>query len=155
MPQSASPILHRLYYRSRPTPEAAVDLDDLVERIIEASIRRNRVVGITGLLIVVKNQFVQVLEGDVNEVRTTYARISMDRRHQDLSIIGQGPASRRLFGNWHMCASPLAASDRAILEVLDAKEDFNPQALTLASAERLLTAVAAVQRRAASDVLIA
>lgn len=155
MPQLAPQVLHRLYYRSRPTPEAAVDLAHVVERVIEASVRRNRVVGITGLLIVVKNQFVQVLEGDVNEVRTTYARISMDRRHQDLSIICQGPASRRLFGNWHMCASNLAASDRAILDVLDGKEDFNPQALTAAGAERLLTAVAAVQRRAASDVLIA
>lgn len=153
MPQSTPQVLHRLYYRSRPTPEATADLAHVVERVIEASIRHNRAVGITGLLIVVKNQFVQVLEGDVNEVRTTYARISMDRRHQDPSIIYQGPASRRLFGDWHMCASTLAASDRAILEVLDGKEDFNPQALTAAGAERLLTAVAAVQRRAASEVL--
>lgn len=155
MPQSAPQSLHRLYYRSRPTSAAAADLAHVVEQIIETSIRQNRAVGLTGLLIVVKNQFVQVLDGDVNEVRTTYARISLDRRHQDPSIIGQGPVSRRLFGDWHMCASTLAASDRAILEVLDGKEDFNPQALTAAGAERLMTAVAAIQRRAASEVLIA
>lgn len=146
--------LHRLYYRSRPTPEAAADLDDLVGQIIGASIRRNRASGLTGLLIVVKNQFVQVLEGDVNAVRTTYARISMDRRHQDLSIIGQTTTSRRLFGDWHMCAKTLAAHDRAILEVLDGRVDLNPQALTAAGAERLLTAIAAVQRRATPKVLI-
>jgi hypothetical protein len=147
MPQSAP--LHRLYYRSRLAPFAAADLARVVEQIVEASIRRNRAVGLTGLLVVVKNHFVQVLEGDVNELRTTYARISMDRRHYDPSIICQGPASRRLFGDWNMCASTLAASDRAILEVLEGKEDFNPQALTAAGAERLLVAVAAVQRRAA------
>lgn len=147
MVQLAHGTLHRLFYRSRQSPETAMDLDFAVRRIIATSIERNRVVGLTGMLLVVKDHFVQALEGDVNEVRTTYARISMDRRHQDLRIISQGPAQSRLFADWHMCASALSASDKVILDVLGRRADFNPQALNADSAERLLTAVAAIQRR--------
>lgn len=142
--------LHRLVYRSRQTPGAAADLDRLVAQVISTSIDHNRAVGLTGLLLVVKDHFVQALEGDINTVRSTYARISRDPRHHDLCILAQGPAQRRLFGEWNMCASALAPSDKVILDVLG-KGDFNPRALTAASAQRLLTAVAAIQRRTALE----
>ena len=152
MAQSA-PSLYRLFYRSRQTPEVAKDLEAVVGRIIGSAIRRNRDVGLTGLLLVVNGHFIQALEGKVDDVRTTYARISMDPRHCDLHIISQGPAERRLFGEWNMCASSLARSDKAILAVLDGKGDFNPKTLTPASTQRLLTAVADIQRRAALTAL--
>jgi hypothetical protein len=146
--------LHRLFYRSRQTPAAAADLDFVVQQIIGAAIRRNRTVGITGLLLTVQRNFVQALEGNVDAVGATYARISMDPRHHDLHIISQGPAEQRLFGEWNMCASALAPSDTAIVDVLDGKGDFNPRALTAASVQRLLTTVAAVQRRTALAALV-
>ena len=152
MAQSA-PSLFRLFYRSRQTPEVARDLDSVVERIIGSAIRRNRPVGVTGLLLVVKGHFIQALEGKVDEVRTTFARISLDHRHSDLHIISQGPAEQRLFGEWNMCASSLAPSDKAILAVLDGKGDFNPQALTATSTQRLLVMVADIQRRTAAAAL--
>ena len=77
----------------------------------------------------------------------------MDRRHRDLQIISQGPAERRLFGEWNMCAGALAPTDKAILAVLDGKGGFNPQALTAASTQRLLTTVADIQRRTALPAL--
>ena len=150
----ASRKLHRLFYRSRQTPAAAADLDFVVKQVIGAAIRRNREVGLTGLLLTLQGNFIQALEGNVDAVRTTYARISMDPRHHDLQIISQGPAEQRLFGEWNMCASTLAPSDKAILAVLDAKGGFNPQALTPASVERLLTTVAAIQRRTALSALL-
>jgi hypothetical protein len=76
--------IHRLFYRSRVTPEVSANLDLVVWEIINTSQDRNRKVGLTGLLVVVKDHFIQAREGDIDEVRTTYARISMDRRHQDL-----------------------------------------------------------------------
>ncbi len=145
--------LYRLFYRSRQTSEASADLDFVVGRIIGTAIRHNRAVGLTGLLLTARGHFIQALEGDVDAVRTTYARISMDPRHHDLSIVSQGPAERRLFGEWNMCASALAPSDKAILSVLDGKRDFNPNALTPASIQKLLTTVADVQRRAALAAL--
>ncbi len=145
--------LHRLFYRSRQSAAMAGDLDFAVQQIIGVAIRRNRSVGITGLLLTVQGSFVQVLEGNVDEVRTTYARISLDPRHRDLHIISQGPAAQRLFGEWNMCARSLAPSDKAILDVIDQKGGFNPQALTADSVQRLLTTVAAVQRRTALEAL--
>ena len=150
----AAQSLQRLLYRSRQTPAVAADLDFVVGQIIGSAIRRNRDVGLTGLLLVVKGHFIQALEGKADAVRATYARISMDPRHNDLHIISQGPAEQRLFGEWNMCAGSLAPSDRAILAVLDDKGDFNPKALTAASTQRLLTTVAEIQRRTALSALI-
>ena len=150
----AKRTLHRLFYRSRQTPAVAADLDFEVQRIIGAAIGRNRTVGLTGLLLTAQGNFIQALEGNVDAVRATYARISMDPRHHDQHIISQGPAEKRLFGEWNMCARSLAPSDKAILDVLDAKDDLNPKALTPASVERLLTTVAAIQRRTALAALV-
>ncbi len=147
-------VLHRLFYRSRQTTAVAADLDFQVQQIIGASIRRNREVGVTGLLLTVQGHFIQALEGNVDAVRTTYARISADPRHRDLHIISQGSAGQRLFGEWNMCARALAPSDKAILDVLDSKGGFNAEALTADTVQRLLTSVAAIQRRTALEALV-
>jgi len=140
--------LHRLIYRSRPTLAAMADLDLVVSEIRTASIDRNRADGITGLLLLVNLHFIGALEGKYIEVRNTFARISLDRRHRDLCILSQGPADQCLFSSWNMCASAIAPSDEVIIKALRAKDDFDPQDLTAASALRLLTTVAAIQQRA-------
>lgn len=149
-----SRTLHRLIYRSRQTPAVAADLDFEVRRIISAAIGRNRTVGLTGLLLVVQGHFIQALEGNVDEVRTTYARISLDTRHCDLHIISQGPAEKRMFAEWNMCARTLAPSDKAILDLLDGNDVINVQSLTTDSTLRLLTTVASIQRRTALTALL-
>jgi hypothetical protein len=149
-----SRTLFRLLYRSRATPEAAADLDFVVQQIIGAAIGRNRTVGLTGLLLTVQGIFLQALEGDIDAVRETYARISMDPRHHDLQIISQGHVEKRLFGDWNMCARALAPSDIAILDVIDTKGSLHPETLTAASIQRLLTTVAAIQRRTALAALV-
>jgi hypothetical protein len=45
------------------------------------------------------------------------------------------------------------AFQQADLDLLGAKEDFNPQGLNPTSTQRLLTAVAAIQRRLAVEAL--
>lgn len=152
MSQSGA-LLYRLFYRSRQTPLTAARLDSAVEQIIGVSIPRNRDDDITGRLLVFQDHFIQALEGGVDAVRTTFARISMDPRHSDVHIISQGPATHRLFGEWNMCASSLSPADKAILAVLDGKADFNPRALNAASVQQLLVAVSEIQRRAAATQL--
>lgn len=139
--------VHRMFYRSRATAAAEADLDSVVDQIMNSSIFNNYTVGLTGLLLVVKGHFIQVLEGETNALRSTYARISLDRRHRDLQIIAQGTAERRLFGEWNMCARTLKPSDRLIVDALGGREDFNPKELSAASVERLLLNVATLQRR--------
>jgi len=140
--------LHRLIYRSRPTLAAMADLDLVVSEIRTASIDRNRAEGITGLLLLVNLHFIGALEGKYIDVRNTYARISLDRRHRDLCILSQGTAGQPVFSGWNMCASAIAPADEVIIKALRTKADFDPQELTAASALRLLTTVAAIQQRA-------
>ena len=141
--------LYRLFYRSAQTAAATCDLEVAVSKIIEISILNNRRDEVSGLLLVAQGYFIQALEGNIDVVRNTYARISMDRRHRDPHIIAQGFTERRLFGEWNMCASTLSPADKAIVDVLNAKGTFDPHYLTPDSIERLLISVAAIQRRTA------
>lgn len=147
--------LQRLVYRSRQTAEVASDLDFTVKQIIQSSIRNNRIDSLTGLLVTVQGVFVQTLEGPSEAVMRTYQRISKDPRHAELVLISSSRAEKRLFGEWNMCARALAPSDKAILDVLDAKGPFDSSRLTADSALRLLCAVADIQRRTALSALTA
>ena len=146
--------MYRIFYRSSQTAATAADVDFVVRQIIQTSIRNNRGSRLSGLLLSVQGHFVQALEGPVDEVRATYARISQDQRHQDLRIIAEGPAEQRLFGDWNMCARALAPSDAEIVDVIDFKGVFKPTTLNAQSVRRLLTTVADVQRRSALTALV-
>ena len=86
--------LVRLIYASRwAVPEGRV-LDEEVRKIVIASMNNNRLVNVTGLLLVHDGWFVQALEGPAAGVRETYERVAMDQRHTDVTLIvlwdGQG-----------------------------------------------------------------
>jgi hypothetical protein len=143
---SASRTLHRLIYASRNTIPA-IDLNEEVGAIIRASIRRNREVAITGLLLVHDGHFLQVLEGPAEAVMTTYGRIREDPRHADATVLGAGPAPGRSFADWNMCARHITPADDAILETLSMRSAFDPHRLPAGSALRLLEAVRGIQQR--------
>ncbi|MEO6341457.1 MAG: BLUF domain-containing protein [Caulobacteraceae bacterium] len=139
---------HRLVYLSRQAPAVCADLDLMVGQIIETAIRRNGEDQLTGLLVCFQGLFIQALEGRSDRVMTTYGRILRDSRHIEPRVLSASPAEGRLFGEWTMCARTLAAADKAIIDVLDARGPVDPARLTGASALRLLTTVADIQRRA-------
>lgn len=143
---SGSRTLHRLVYVSRQRiPEP--DLDHEVGSIIRASIRNNRVVSVTGLLLVHAGWFVQALEGPAEPVMVTYRRILNDPRHTDAKVLSAGPADSRAFGDWNMCARRMSDADDAILDALAQREAFRPDTLSGVSAMRLLNAVRGIQQR--------
>ncbi|WP_293675999.1 BLUF domain-containing protein [uncultured Phenylobacterium sp.] len=150
---SGSRTLHRLIYTSRvaiPTP----DLDHEIGGIIRASIRNNRQVGVTGLLLVHEDHFVQALEGAAEVVMTTYRRILDDPRHEQSKVLSAGPATEREFGDWNMCARRMTPGDDAILDALDARKVFAPATFSGKAALRLLTAVRGIQARTHRAALI-
>jgi hypothetical protein len=138
--------LHRLIYSSRITIPA-IDRNEEISQIIRASIRRNREVAITGLLLVHEGCFLQVLEGPAEAVMTTYGRICEDPRHGDVRVVGSGPAAGRSFADWNMCARRITAADDAILDALSMRTSFDPHKLTPISAMHLLLAVRGIQKR--------
>ena len=92
--------LCRLIYKSIATAEVVSNetLRDLESKAIE----NNATKGITGLLVLAGNVFVQVLEGTAVDVTELFGRISADKRHRRLELITFEPAASRLFDEWGM-----------------------------------------------------
>ena len=58
--------------------------------------------GITGCLLYHNHQFLQLLEGEENQVLNLFQRITMDERHQDVRILENEYGNERVFGDWSM-----------------------------------------------------
>lgn len=106
--QTATPHptrLTRLVYRSRAVlPLAAAPLGDL----LAAARRRNHREGVTGLLIADRGHYLQWLEGPPAGVATLMRSIALDRRHDSIEVVSEGPVAARCFAGWDM---RLAADD--------------------------------------------
>ena len=96
--------LYRLIYSSTAHPDLTPQ--DLKE-ILEISEKNNSENGITGLLCYGNQIFLQVLEGEWDEVNKTYHRIAQDTRHHTPRLIECLPISSRAFEVWSMQAITL------------------------------------------------
>lgn len=92
-------MLVRCLYASRPS--ASCDVRAL-DRILQQARKNNPAMGLTGLLCVSTNLFVQVLEGGRNEVCEIYNAIVRDDRHEQVRLLTFEEISERRFGNWTM-----------------------------------------------------
>lgn len=91
----------RLVYRSsvRLLPELRADA---LADIFEVARWKNDALGVTGALLVWQDVFVQVLEGEESVVRTLYATIHADHRHDHVALLDADVAPERVFGAWSM-----------------------------------------------------
>ena len=102
--------MYRLVYMSRPTREMDGDeADDLLHRAKNNNDRN----GITGILIHDRRRYYQYLEGEEAQVEATFARISLDKRHQAIIRLKSGTINRRQFPEWAM-ASKIVTSDESL-----------------------------------------
>ena len=109
--------VHELIYRSR----SAGPFDRTeIGRILATARQRNATDGLTGLLLYSDDSFLQVLEGEVDTVRRTFARIGQDPRHRDLTVLADGPVDARRYPDWTMGFHHLDGFLVAPGEVLDA-----------------------------------
>ena len=92
--------LCRLIYKSIATAEVVSNetLRDLENKAGENNVAK----GITGLLVLTGNVFLQVLEGAPVDVTELFGQISSDKRHRRLELITFEPAAARLFDEWGM-----------------------------------------------------
>ena len=90
----------RLIYQSTCTrnPIDNEDLRDLVQRSAE----HNRAAGITGLLLLSGNRFLQVVEGPSDAVNALFGRIMRDQRHRDVQLLTYEPIGDVYFDDWNM-----------------------------------------------------
>lgn len=145
---SSSRSLHRLVYYSRSRVPAG-QFTETIEAIIHRSIQNNRRDNISGLLFCHDGWFLQALEGSSLAVQTALGRINADSRHEDIQVLGAGPAESRLFREWDMCARTLSMVDDEVARTLERRGPFDPSKLSEGSATRLLTTVRTVREGAA------
>ena len=91
--------MYNLVYASTATkPFSHAELLELLQRARE----RNDGLGITGLLLYKKQNFMQALEGEEGAVRSLYAAISQDPRHHHVYTLLAIPMAERIFPRWSM-----------------------------------------------------
>lgn len=107
--------MYRLVYKS----EAVARMSwKSVGPILAASTRNNDRNGLTGVLLVGKKHFLQVLEGDFETVNETFQRIARDPRHRRVQLVEFGVADERLFEEWKMRGVGLFEFDPPLSEPL-------------------------------------
>ena len=75
--------------------------DELVEILRKARLK-NEHLNITGMLLYRSGNFLQVLEGEEQAVKTLYETIKADPRHHQVMTIAIKPVAERLFTDWEM-----------------------------------------------------
>ncbi len=93
------PRLLRLTYASRAAEW--LTRDDL-RAIANSAQKRNRSMGLTGLLLYVDGDFLQVIEGPGAAVEKLYEMIEADPRNQWVTRLATERVLRRAFGDWSM-----------------------------------------------------
>jgi hypothetical protein len=91
--------MHQLIYVS--SARADLSEDDLHD-VLSCARKKNRELGITGMLVCLDGYFVQVLEGEAERVRELYAKIKTDSRHADTKVVTESEIAERAFPDWSM-----------------------------------------------------
>ena len=73
-----------------------------LRQVLNTSRTNNQRDHLTGFLLFDARWFVQILEGETEQVWTTYRRIELDRRHADLVILAKRDVKTRSFPEWSM-----------------------------------------------------
>ena len=78
--------------------------------LVEKAKLKNRQLAITGLLLYVDGEFVQLLEGEKHDVKLLMNDILQDSRHHTIKIIKEGTISERQFKQWNMASQLMTRS---------------------------------------------
>lgn len=95
--------------------------EDNVVAILLQSRANNVRLGLTGALLCHGQRFIQILEGEEQQVLTKYRTISVDPRHRNVHLLSQELIEKRQFPQWTMGFQPL--SEEAMKE-LDGFDKF-------------------------------
>lgn len=91
--------LVQLIYASAATYKMSTQ--ELVD-LLQISRKNNSALEITGMLLYRDGNFLQVIEGDDRVIDELYTKISKDRRHHSIVVIGKRNVSAKQFSEWAM-----------------------------------------------------
>ena len=136
--------LHHLIYLS--TPAAAWTPQQLSELLTACRVN-NQQRGLTGLLLYGPGHFLQLLEGEADQVHALYAHLHHDPRHRNLIKVADKPIEVRAFPDWLMAFHCLA--DEAPVDGFHLLESLSLDQLALPAADTLLLSTVRKQLLAA------
>ena len=111
-------MLEQIVYMSALAPH--VD-DSCLRDILAESTARNPARHITGMLLYINGSFLQVLEGESEQLQALYETIDQDPRHASIAKISQHPIEEREFGDWSMGWARVQAQE---LDAVVGRNDF-------------------------------
>ena len=91
--------------------------------MVEKAQEKNEKRGISGLLLLSGDRFLQVLEGKPAEVNALYRRIVTDSRHGEVDLVGFEQIGVRLFADWGMTVVDLSNLPKEVRAPLEEKYD--------------------------------
>jgi hypothetical protein len=99
--------MHRIIYLS-----SAIELftDEEINLLLQKSRFNNMQKNITGLLLYSEGNFIQILEGNKDEIQNTFEKIKLDNRHKNIITVINEPIKNRTFSDWKMGYSVLEPS---------------------------------------------
>ncbi|MFN0246407.1 MAG: BLUF domain-containing protein [Kofleriaceae bacterium] len=140
-------MLVRCLYASRTSTVNA----ELFDAILEQSRRNNPLRGITGVLCVGDNIFIQLLEGSRDEVCELFNTIVRDSRHTHVRILVFEEIAERRFANWSMGQVHISKVNPALLLKYSDKATIDPFSCsgraTMALLEELVATAAITGRQ--------
>lgn len=121
-----------------------------VDTILDQSRRNNPKRGITGMLVMSDEVFIQVLEGGRDAVCDLYNTIVQDTRHTGVRLLMFDEITERRFGHWTMGHVNTAKVNGSLLLKYSEKATLNPfdapGAATMALLNELVATAAIVNR---------
>lgn len=95
-----------------------------MDAIMQIANKRNRKLGITGILIYRDGIFIQLLEGEKDRVLKVYGYVASDFRHTSIKPILKQENTNRLFEEWTMGYRNLSKASKTSNELLESWNDL-------------------------------
>ena len=103
--------MHLIVYMSEYVGNTNSMFSDIGD-IITASKANNPKRGVTGILLYHKGKFVQVIEGEEDELKKLMQKIEKDERHKNLTYLVNEEINERGFDQWNMDFFNLSDKDK-------------------------------------------
>lgn len=104
-------LIHCIYASAATRQFAAAELTTL----LQAARQHNDSAGLTGILLYTEGSFFQVLEGAPKVVEALYAKIEVDKRHDQVTKIVSEAIPSRSFAQWTMGFSQVSRKELALI----------------------------------------
>ncbi len=72
------------------------------QELMHTSYLNNSIHDITGILVLYKHKFVQIIEGESSTIKSLYSKINVDKRHHKIRLLAEGYINKRSFSEWFM-----------------------------------------------------